>query len=447
MARYLIEAKKLIALGLPLILAQLAQVSLGFTDTLMVGRLGKDALAAIALASSYYFTSFIIFMGVLIAIGPVVGQAIGANDDDASARAVRQGLWLAVLMAPFAITLLLLAKFIFLKIGQNPEIVAFSYAYLKAMAWGILPALMFVALRSLLEGSANTKPIFIFALISVAVNVFFNYLLIFGNLGFPKLGLVGSAYASSIVNWLSFLFMSIYVSKAYKKLEIFAKLRQPDYKTLKEIMRLGVPISMSIGAEVGLFTAAAMLMGLLGKDQLAAHQIALQTASITFMVPLGLSIAISIRVGQAVGRNDYLAARHSGVVGIIVSTIFMAFTALSFWFLPKQIVSLYLDASSPENLVVAKYAMSFLSVAAMFQLFDGLQVSATGALRGFKDTEVPMFITIFAYWLIGLSGSAILAFWANLGGRGLWLGLVLGLGVSALLLNIRFFILSKRTIN
>jgi len=443
---YLKEAKKLVILGLPLILAQLAQVSLGFTDTLMVGRLGKDALAAIALGNSYYFTTYIIFMGVLLAIGPLVGQAIGANDKDGSARAVRQGLWLAVIMAPLAISLLLLAKFVFLKIGQNPEIVSFSYAYLKAMAWGILPALLFVALRSLLEGSANTRPIFVFSLIAVAANVALNYLLIFGHFGFPKLGLVGSGYASSLVNWLSFFVMSFYISRVYKDLEIFAKLRQPDFKTLKEIIRLGIPISMSIGAEVGLFTAAALLMGLLGKDQLAAHQIALQTASITFMVPMGLSIAISIRVGQALGRKDFEAARKSGLVGIVVSTTFMAFTALSFWFLPRQIVSIYLDINRPENKVVAKYAISFLSVAAMFQLFDGLQVSATGALRGYKDTKVPMFITIFAYWLIGLSGSAMLAFWASLGGRGLWLGLVMGLGVSAILLNIRFYILSKRNI-
>lgn len=446
MAEYLKETKKLIVLGIPLILAQLAQVSLGFTDTLMVGRLGKDALAAIALGSSYYFTTFVIFMAVLIAIGPIIGQAIGAKDDDASARSVRQGLWLAALMTPIAITLLLLAKPIFLLMGQNPETVFASYGYLKAMAWGILPALLFVALRSLLEGSANTRPIFVFALISVGVNVVVNYLLIFGKFGFPKLGLVGSGYASSLVNWFNLLLIVFYIAKTYKNLEIFSKLRQPDFKTLKEIIRLGMPISMSIGAEVGMFTAAALLMGLLGKDQLAAHQIALQTASITFMVPLGLSIAISIRVGQAVGRKDFVAARKIGVVGIVVSTLFMVFTALAFWLLPKAIVSSYLDINDPANLRVANFAIGFLSVAAMFQLFDGLQVSATGALRGYKDTKVPMFITLFAYWFVGLLGSAMLTFWAGLGGKGLWLGLALGLAVAAVLLNIRFYILSKGNI-
>ncbi len=446
MAEYLKEAKKLIFLGIPLILAQLAGVALGFTDTIMVGRLGKDALAAIALGSSYYFTVYIVFVGVLIAIGPLVGHAIGANDADASARSVRQGLWLAIIMVPFAIVLLLLAKKVFLIMGQNPETVTASYAYLKAMAWGIFPALLFSALRSLLEGSANTKPLFVFALISVGLNVLANYLLIFGKFGFPKLGLVGSGYASSLVNWLSFLFIAIYIAKAYKKYEVFTKLRQPDFKTLKEIIRLGLPISMSIGAESGMFTAAALLMGLIGKDQLAAHQIALQTASITFMVPLGLSIAIAIRVGQAVGGKDFIAARKSGLVGIIISTLFMTFTALLFWLLPKAIVSLYLDINDPANGAVAVYAISFLSAVAMFQLFDGLQVSATGALRGYKDTKLPMFITLLAYWLIGLSASVLLAFGAGLGGKGLWLGLVFGLAVAAILLNIRFYILSKRNI-
>ena len=438
MQKYLKESKTLIALGIPLILAQLAQTSLGFTDTLMVGRLGKDALAAIALASSFYFTVFSIFMGVLLAVGPMVGQAIGAKNNKEASRIVRQGIWLAVIMSPIAIILLLAAKPLFLAMGQNPDTVSLSYGYLKAMSWGILPSFVFIALRSLLEGSANTKPILVFSLMAVVINVAANYLLIFGNFGFPKLGVVGSGYASSLVVWVNALVILGYISRHYKRLGIIKNLRRPDFKTLKEILRVGTPIAMSISAEVGLFTAAALLMGLLGKDQLAAHQIALQTASITFMVPLGLSIAISIRVGQAVGGKDYLAARLSGYVGIILSVMFMTLTALTFWLLPKTIVAAYLDINNPNNIDVAGFAISFLSVAGMFQLFDGLQVSATGALRGFKDTKTPMFITLFAYWIIGLSSSAFLAFYLKLGGKGLWLGLAAGLAVAAILLNWRF---------
>jgi len=432
------EILSLSVLALPLILAQLAQNTLGFVDTLMVGRLGADALASIALGSTFFHFLQLLLSGVLFAVGPLVSQAHGASDKVRAARATRQGLWLGLMMFIPAFILIWNAEPILLRMGQDPEIVALGSRYLRAIAWGMLPALWLTSLRGFLEGLSVTRPIMIISFIGLGLNIVANNVLMFGRFGFPALGLVGTGYASALVFFAMFIAVALYIFFRFKEYRVFTGLRVPDAAMLKELLQVGVPIGLTLGFEAGMFSAVAFLMGLLGAVPLAAHQIAIQSASTTFMVPLGLSIAISVRVGQALGRGSQAEARLSGFVGMGLSVFAMLLSALTFWFAPKFVVGLYLDTSLPSNAEVVSLASGFLAVVAMFQLFDGLQVSSAGALRGLKDTRVPMIITLIAYWFIGISSGAYLCFGLGLGGRGLYLGLVIGLAVAGLLLAWRF---------
>ena len=432
------ELRLLLALAGPLILAQLAGTSMGFVDTLMVGRLGDVALAGIALGNTLYFFVLLLLTGVVLAVGPTVSQAHGAGDEEGVARAARQGLWLALGGTLLALPLFWNAEALLRLMGQPAETAALAGAYIRAVSWGFLPALGLTALRGLLEGLSNPRPIMFIALAGVGLNVAANDVLMFGRLGFPALGLIGTGYATTFVSWLMFALAGLYVHITLGGYRIFSRLRTPDPRTLRELFTVGWPIGLTLGFEVGLFSVTALLMGLLGATELAAHQIALQTASLTFMVPLGLSIALSVRVGQAAGRGDAAGVRRAGGVGIGLSGAFMVLTALAFWTLPRAIVGLYIDVRDPANATLVALAVTYLGVAAMFQVFDGLQVSASGALRGLKDTRTPMLISLFSYWGVGLGVGVWLAFGLGWGGRGLWLGLVAGLGAAALLLILRF---------
>ena len=438
------DLRALLTLALPLVLAQVAQTSMGFVDTLMVGRLGQAQLAAIALGSTLFHLLQIVLSGVIFAVSPLVSQAVGANDIYKAGRAVRQGLWLALLLFMVGSTVYWNAGPLLLGMGQDPATVVLSTSYLRAIAWGLLPALGVAALRGLLEGTGVTRPIMLISFVGVGFNVVANNALMFGHWGFPELGLVGTGYASSLSLGLIFVLTALYIASRQGRYGVFGGFRWPHLATLKELLRVGVPIGLTLGFEGGMFAATAFLMGLLGPAQLAAHQIALQTASITFMVPLGLALATTARVGQATGRGDRASAARAGFTGIAASAFFMCFTALTFWLAPRFIVGLYLDLSDPQNAEVVRLAQLFLGMAAMFQIFDGFQVSAAGALRGLKDTRVPMLITLVAYWVIGIGSAALFCFGLGFGGRGLWFGLVLGLGVAGVLLSLRFSRLVSR---
>ena len=437
------EFSNLFKLALPLVLAQVAQNTMSFVDTLMVGRLGNEALAGIALGSTTFTFVFLILSGVILAVGPLVSQAHGANTPEEAGRAVRQGLWLGALLFVPAFILFRNAEPLLLALGQAPDTAEMSGNYLRAISWGLLPGFWLTALRGLLEGLSVTRPIMIISFFGVGLNILVNNALMFGRWGFPALGLVGTGYASSIVYTLMFLAGAVYVSLRFGRYQTFSRLRTPDPGMLRELLVVGVPISLTLGFEVSMFATVTFLMGLLGSAQLAAHQVALQSASVTFMVPLGLSIATSVRVGQAIGRGDVAGARLAGWVGIGVSVATMIASALLYWLAPRFVIGLYLDLGDPENAAVIAFATTFFAFAAMFQLFDGLQVSAAGALRGLKDTRVPAFITLVAYWLIGISSGAYLCFGLGLGGRGLWSGLVLGLATASALLVWRFYAVTR----
>lgn len=436
------EFLPLLKLALPLILAQLAQNSLTFIDTIMVGRLGNESLAAIALGGTFFHLLQIILSGVLLAVGPMVSQAYGAGDTQSISRSLRHGLALAILLSLPAFLVFSQAERLLLSMGQDPATVALSVAYLKAIAWGFLPVLGLTAIRGLFEGLGNTRPIMMLSFVAVALNIVSNNALIFGKWGFPELGIVGTGYASSFVYSVMFVSLLSYALIHYKHYKLFDSFK-PDLSIAKELISIGIPIGFILAFEVGMFSTVSFLMGIIGQDALAAHQIALQTASITFMVPLGLSIATSIRVGQAKGKQDRQAIRTAGLTGIVLSAGFMCLSALSYTLFPKYIVQLYLNVEDPKNTAVIALAISFLKIAGMFQIFDGLQVGAVGALRGLKDTRVPMLITLLSYWLIGIGSSVVLAFVFNLGGSGLWFGLVLGLALAGLLLTLRFYRLTR----
>ena len=436
----------LLKLALPLIFAQLAQNSLSFVDTLMVGRLGNESLAGIALGSTLFYFVLIVLSGIILGVGPIVSQAIGADDRETASRAVRQGLWLGLLMFLPAFIFCWFAYPILIALGQSQDTASASAAYLRAISWGLLPALWIMSLRGFMEGNSNTRPIMIVSFLAIFANVFLNYVLMYGKFGFPELGLVGTGYASSLVYWFDFILFALYVRWKYRKYEVFRGLRSPDRKMLKELAVVGVPIGLTLGFEMSMFSAAAIAMGTLGKFELAAHQIALQSASISFMVPLGFAIAASVRVGHAIGRKSREGAAVAGRVGMIVCIAAMCVSALAFWLLPRLIIGAYIDLNDPENAKVIEFAVGFLAIAALFQIVDGLQVASSAALRGIKDTKAAMVLSLVSYLGVGVSAGWLFCFRYEWEGNGLWLGMTLGLATAALLLTLRFQYQVKRVV-
>jgi len=434
------EIRQTLWLAGPVVFTQLAQISMGFIDTVMVGRLGRMELAGVALGSSVFFTLLLVCMGVMLAVGPMVSQAYGAGEYEPIGRSVRQGLWLGLALAVPAMILLWNIAPILRLLGQMDETITKAQAYLRAISFGFLPFLWFVALRSFIEGVSRPRPVTVIAFCGVGLNIGANYVLMFGKLGFPALGLVGTGIASSIVYWSMFFLLLSYTIRheEFAAFRLFARLGKPDWHYFREIFRIGWPIGAGLGIESGLFMITVMMMGWISTTALAAHQVAIQCAAFTFMVPLGIGLATSVRVGQAAGRRDPAGMRWAGWTGIGIGVVFMTGSATMFWIFPRPIVGLYLDLSDPANAEVVRLAVSLLGIAAVFQVFDGIQVSAAGALRGLKDTRVPMIIGLLSYWGVGLTVGYILGFPFGMAAHGLWWGLVMGLGAAAILLAWRF---------
>ena len=436
-APYRTEFRQLAKLALPLVLAQLAQNSLSFIDTLMVGSLGKSDLAGIALGGTLFHFVMMFAIGIVFAVTPMVSQATGANDERTCQRALRQGFWLALILF-FPCWFVLWNSYpILLWFQQSEENALASSLYLRAISWGLLPSLWIVAMRGYLEGKSNARPIMLICFAGVGLNVFFNNALMFGKYGLPALGLVGTGYASSIVFLCMFLMLLTYVLVKYKA-SLFKGIWKPDLSMLLELTRLGAPISATIAFEGTLFHAAAILMGTIGDDQLSAHAIAISTASFAFMVPLGLAIATSVRVGNAIGAGSANKAEIAGRVGMIACVCTMCFTGLLMFLFPRVIVGAFLDLADPLNKNVIGFAVSFLLIAALFQVADGLQVAANLSLRGLKDTTASMVITFLSFWGVGAFVGWLLCYQVGLGGAGLWWGMTGGLATASVLLTWRF---------
>ena len=439
---YLTEFKKLTWLAIPLVLAQLAQNSMTLVDTVMVGKgLGDDELAGMAIGSTTFFFSLLIFSGVLYAVSPLVANAMGAGQNDKVPRIVRQGFWVAAIAFIPALVFFWNAEHFFRWMGQEENVSQLGGQYLRAISFGMLPALLTVSLRGFLEGISHTGPILVISLIGVCMNIFANDVLMFGRYGFPELGLVGTGVASSIVYTMLFLITVAYVYFCQSEYKVFREIHRPDPAVIKELFQVGFPICLTVAFEGCMFTLATYAMGLFpgqDKDQLAAHQIALQSASFTFMIPLGIALATCVRVGIFSGAGDRPGARRAGRVGMFTAVVAMIPGVIVFTFFGRPLVGIYIDLNDPEHLKVIDFAIAFLQIAALFQIVDGLQVSASNALRGLKQTRAAMNLTLIAYWLIGIPALLGLGFWAAMEGRGIWFGLTIGLAAAAVMLTVRF---------
>jgi MATE family multidrug resistance protein len=439
-ASWLAEVRALLALGWPLILAQLAQNALFTTDVIMMGWLGPEFLAGGILATAFMNTFMIGGIAMLSVVAALVAQARGAGDIKGVRRTVRQGFWVAIALSLLLWPLLWQVGPILSGLGQNPVTVAGAIDYVHTAMWLVLPGLGYVVLRSFLAAMGATRVILMVTFTAIVLNAGLNWVLMFGNLGFPRLELRGAAIATFIVNCTMFLALALYVvrHRKYRRYHVFARFWRSDWSRFLTILRVGAPIGLMVLAEVGLFSSAAVLMGLLGTNELAAHAVALQCASTAFMVPLGLSQATTVRVGVAYGRGDSAGVARAGWASLGVTLVFMSITALLFILTADSLVGLFLDRDDPGNAEALALAASYVVVGGIFQLVDGAQVSIAGALRGLSDTTMPMVMALFGYWAIGFPVAWVGGF--MLGGRGIgvWLGLAAGLAFVAVVLTVRF---------
>jgi multidrug resistance protein, MATE family len=434
------EIKACLGLAIPLAGAQLAQAATAFVDTVMMGWLGSTTLAAGGLGASVFQSLLLISTGIVSAVSPLVAAAYGGGQAATVGKIVRQGLGLAAGLA-FPVGLLLWTAQAWLpKLGQSAETIDLALPYLRSIVWGVLPALGFAVLRNFVAALSEPRPVIVIMLGGTVFNVIANYSLMFGKWGLPALGLTGIGLASSTSLWGMFIALTLYIlsQPRYRPYRVFNKLNSLETRVLRDLIQIGIPIGVLAAVETGMFTLTTFLMGQLGTVSLAAHQVALQTAALTFMVPLGVSLATTVRVGQQLGQQNLAGARLAGKVGIGIAALFMSLMGILFWLFPEAIVALYLDVDKPENAAVVALAKQLLIVAAVFQLFDGIQVSAAGALRGLKDTRIPMLIGIVAYWGIGLTSGYLLGIQLGWGGTGLWWGLAIGLAAASVVLTWRF---------
>ena len=435
------ECRALLKLGLPVIAAQLAQVAMNFVDTTMAGNYSAPALAAVAVGGSLWMTATFFVTGLLMAVTALVSHSFGGGRVAEVGSTVRQALWLSQGLAWIAFFTIRSTAPVLDWMDIEPDLIPVALGYLDAISWGLPAMCAFVVLRYYSEGVSATRPVMVISLMGLGLNIFGNYVLMYGRFGLPALGAVGCGWATAIVLWAMCAAMAarVYFGASYRRFGVFARFDWPDAKGILGIVRLGLPIGISVFLEVSLFATVALLMGSLGTSAVAAHQIAINVASITFMVPLGLSMAITVRVGQAMGRGAPADARRSGVAGVCLALGFMASSSVVLVTLPGLIVGIYTHDAG-----VVAIATDLLLMAALFQLSDGAQVAGAGALRGLKDTTVPMLITLVAYWGMGLPLGYVLGVGRAQSPQAMWVGLIVGLTVAALCLNGRFLYITRQ---
>jgi len=439
------EVRATLALAIPLAVANLAQMAMGVTNTVMVGRLGAVPLAAAGLGGMLFFTVGVLLQGTAFAVTPLVAHALGAGDRDAAGRIAGAGLALAALLAVPFIAALISLDLMLRALGYGAVLAGEIGHYSRALAWGAPAFLGFGVLRSLLAALSHARSVMVVLLACVAGNAALNWVLIFGHLGAPALGVAGSGYASAVNQWLMLAGLAL-CARAIPRFAALQVLRNAFLASrahLADILRLGLPIGALRGIEVGVFATTGILMGLLGAAALAAHQLVINCASISFMAPLGLSQAATVRVAYQLGAGRVIAARWAGSVALILGIGLMGAAALVLWTVPHAIIALYVDVADPANRETVEIALRLMAIAALFQVFDGMQVIAAGALRGYNDTMIPMLLATFGYWGVGFVGGWLLAFPLGYGAVGLWWGLALGLAVVAILLTMRLYSLAS----
>lgn len=438
------ELRATLALAAPLAAANLAQMAMGVTDMVMVGRLGALPLAAAGLGAMLYFTGGVVLQGILSAVAPLAAHALGAGNRAAAGRIGGAGLALAVLLAlPFVAALTSLDRLL-QWLGYNAALAVEIGRFLRAIAWGGPAFLGFAVLRSLLAALSHTRAVMAVLLLCVAGNAGLNWVLIYGHLGAPALGVAGSGYASATNQWLILagLALCARIMPGLAGLGVLRSAFAASWTPMASILRLGLPIGGIMGVEVGVFLAAGVLIGVLGTAALGAHQLVLNCAGVSFMVPLGLGQAATVRVAYELGAGRAVAARRAGLVALSLGIAFMSGTAVVLWTVPETIIAVYIDIADPANRATVDIARRLLAIAAIFQVFDGMQTIAAGVLRGYKDTMVPMLLAGLGYWGAGFGAGWLLAFPLGYGAVGLWWGLALGLAVVAILLTLRLHLLA-----
>jgi len=435
-----VEFAETARLALPMALTQLSQIAMMTTDLAFIGRLGGEAVAAAALAGTVYFVSFTFGMGLTSAVAPLVAQAFGAEDPTMVRRSLRTGLWAALLLSLPIMMFPLRGEQTLLLLGQTPQTARLAQHYLFGLAWGVAPALWFLAIRSFMGAVNRPQPVLWITLAAIPVNALLVYLLMYGKFGLPRLELFGAGLATTLVNCATFV-AALWLAtrrKPFSDYRILVRLWRIDWSLMRELFVIGLPMSLAFLMEYGMFSAASLLMGLIGTTALAAHQIALQVTAILFMIPLGISMAATVRVGHAVGRDDAPGIRRAGLVAMLLGIAIALVLTLAVVATRFDIAEFFLGGTTDNADATTALAATLLLVGASFFVTDAMQGIAAGCLRGLKDTHLPLLFAGLGYWLIGFPLSWVLGFHTRLGATGVWVGLSIGTAVYATLLVLRF---------
>ncbi|MFD1882885.1 MATE family efflux transporter [Paracoccus pacificus] len=430
-----------LALALPLVGSHLARMALGVTDTVMVGWYGVEPLAALVLATSYYFLLFMLGSGYGIGVMGVIATAIARKDETEARRATRMALWISILHSIIFLPAMWFSEDILLWLGQDPLIAALAQDYLRIGGLMLFPALCGLVLNSYIAALERARIVLWVTLAGLPLNILLNWLLIFGNWGFPQMGVAGSALASLTVQMAQLVLLLGYAERLSRArgFSLLQRFWRPDWQAFRRQFWLGLPVGLTLVAESGLFVASGVMMGWIGTQQLAAHGIAIQVTAIAFMIHLGIGNAATVRVGQAMGRRDQRGMEDATLTVLFLALLVVAVVVIIFLTMPAPLIAVYLDQTDPEAPMLIAIGSMLLGYAALFHMFDGLQAVALGLLRGVQDTRIPMYIAFFSYWAVGMPIAWVLAFPLGFGPPGLWLGLVASLVAASGLLLWRFW--------
>ena len=445
-AKWAAEIAATVRLAAPIALAFLAEIGIVVADAVMAGKLESPALSAEGLGSHLLFTPQLLAMGVLSSIAALGANADGADDPAMVTRVARQGLWLATLLAMPVMAVIALTPFGLHWVSDDSDMIGMTSGMLRAGIWGVPALLWYTSLRNFSTVLHKTRIVVIISLVSLGVAICSNWLLLYGNLGAPKLGVTGVGVSWSLASWVQLGIMWAYVRREplLARYRVLSNLLHADARVLKDLFHVGWPISMSYAFETSMFLASTLMMTMLGRDDVGAHTVVISISSVSYMIPYGVSQAATVRVGFFTGAANPASARTAGFAAIVLGIIWMTMTGAAMLVFPRFLIGLYFDAYDPENAAQLAVALLIIPIGALFQVVDGLQCVAIGALRGLKDTRIPMIMCFIGYCAIGIAASLLLTFVLGLGARGVWLGLLIGLTASGGLLTLRFQILSRR---
>ena len=445
-SKLLTEARVSLGLAVPLALAQLAEFAIPMINSVMMGSLGTQNLAAGALGIVIFLTLSSICIGILTAGGALAAEAFGANNMDRVSRINCQGLWLAAALSLAAMFLLWNCDYILPALGQEESNVLLTKSYLHALVWGLPAVVGFIYLKQIATSINFPQFGMVIIIVSLLLNIPLNYVLMFGSLGFPALGLAGISWGTTLVCWVSFLasVILIYFHPKSRDYKLFRYLNEFDQELFGKIFQIGWPTGIQLGIELGLFTVTAMLMGKLGTASLAAHEIALQASGIFSAIPLAISYTVTARVGQMLGEKNHEGVIRTTFVNVSLSALFAFVVAIGFELFSQPIATLYLDINNPDNAVAITQAINFLKLVGVYQIFYSIQRIAVGALLGLQDTRVPMIINTLSFWGVGLGGGYLMGITLGWGGTGLWYGLIMAPAISSIILVGRFYLRAKK---